>query len=112
MWNKQRRDEEPARSFTPSLSPIPPAASPAEPKKEAVTVSSLPTRSFEPERSGGSATIGKAVKINGQIHYGWAQVDIDAGFGVTTGSLDVTLIDYAYETVAGKSIKAGQKTGP
>jgi len=66
MWNKQRRDEEPARSFNPpSPSPNPPAAAPAEPKKEALTVS-MPSRSFEPDR-GSSATIGKAVRINGQI---------------------------------------------
>lgn len=31
-------------------------------------MSSMPNRSFEPEGRGGSATIGKAVKINGQIH--------------------------------------------
>jgi cytoskeletal protein CcmA (bactofilin family) len=28
----------------------------------------MPNRSFDPESRGGSATIGKAVKINGQIH--------------------------------------------
>jgi len=67
MWNKQRRDEEPARSFNPpSPSPNPPAAAPAEPKKEALTVS-MPSRSFEPDTRGSSATIGKAVRINGQI---------------------------------------------
>src|ERR1035437_4342743 len=68
MWNKQRRDDEPARPFTPS-GPTPPqaAAHPAEPRKETITVSSMPTRSFEPEKSAGSATIGKAVKINGQV---------------------------------------------
>jgi len=67
MWNKQRRDEEPARSFNPpSPSPNPPAAAPAEPKKEALTVS-MPSRSFDSDARGGSATIGKAVRINGQI---------------------------------------------
>jgi cytoskeletal protein CcmA (bactofilin family) len=67
MWNK-RRDEEPARPFNPT-GPIAPAAAPsfAEPKKEATTMSSLPT-GREPESRGGSATIGKAVKIIGQIH--------------------------------------------
>ena len=69
MWNK-KRDEEPVKPFSPS-SPIPaPAApvAPAETKKETITVSSMPNRSSEPESRGGSATIGKAVKINGQIH--------------------------------------------
>jgi cytoskeletal protein CcmA (bactofilin family) len=66
MWNK-RRDEEPARPFAPTGPSTPPAApSFAEPKKEATTMSNMPT-GREPER-GGSATIGKAVKINGQIH--------------------------------------------
>jgi cytoskeletal protein CcmA (bactofilin family) len=67
MWNK-RREEEPARPFIPT-GPIAPAAAAsfAEPKKEATTMSNLPT-GREPENRGGSATIGKAVKINGQIH--------------------------------------------
>ena len=68
MWNKQRREEEPARSFNPpSPSPNQPAAAPAEPNKEALTVS-MPSRSFEPDARGTSATIGKAVRVNGQIN--------------------------------------------
>src|SRR3954468_22567856 len=68
MWNK-RREDEPVRSFTPTGPSAPPAApSFAEPKKEATTMSSMPTGRFEPENRGGSATIGKAVKIIGQIH--------------------------------------------
>jgi cytoskeletal protein CcmA (bactofilin family) len=69
MWNKQRRDEEPAKPYAPSVSvPAPTAVTPAETKKETTTVSSMPSRSYDPDKSGGSATIGKAVKINGQIH--------------------------------------------
>ena len=70
MWNKQRREDEPARPFTPSgPNPAQTAAHPAaEPKKETTTVSSMPARGFEPPQSAGSATIGKAVRINGQIH--------------------------------------------
>ena len=73
MWNK-RRDEEPARPFTPpspSVAPTAPVApSSFEPKKETTTVSSMPVNRFEPESRGGgnSATIGKAVKIVGQIY--------------------------------------------
>ena len=69
MWNKQRRDDEPSRPFVPTApTPTPAAAAvPAEPKKEAFTVST-PTRSFEPEPRGSAATIGKAVRINGQIN--------------------------------------------
>src|SRR5438045_3791477 len=70
MWNK-RRDEEPARITNPpgpSISPAPVAPIPQETKKEAIPVSS-PAGRLEPEnRSGGSATIGKAVKIVGQIY--------------------------------------------
>src|SRR3954463_13188911 len=68
MWNK-RREEEPSKSFNPPGPTVPPAAAPsfAEPKKEAMTMSNLPS-GREPENRGGSATIGKAVKIVGQIH--------------------------------------------
>jgi cytoskeletal protein CcmA (bactofilin family) len=39
-----------------------------EPKKETTTMSSMPSGRYEPEARGSSATIGKAVKIIGQIH--------------------------------------------
>ena len=72
VWNKQRREEEPSGPFSAnSLRPAPPAL-PVETKKEATTLSSMssmPVGRMEPESSrGGSATIGKAVKINGQIY--------------------------------------------
>ncbi len=75
MWNT-RREEEPSRPSTPPA-PNPPPAPVApvapvsvEPKKENMPVSSMPVGRFEPESrsGGGSATIGKAVKIIGQIH--------------------------------------------
>ena len=71
VWNKQRREEEPSGPFSAnSLRPVPPAL-PVETKKEATTLSSMssmPVGRMEPESSrGGSATIGKAVKIAGQI---------------------------------------------
>jgi cytoskeletal protein CcmA (bactofilin family) len=67
MWNK-RRDEEPIRSYNPpSPAPTSVAPNPVELKKETTTVS-MPAGRFEPEPRGSSATIGKAVKINGQIH--------------------------------------------
>ena len=65
MWNK-RRDEEPSRPFTPP--PPPPfAPGPVEARKEAAPVSNAPVGRFDPEIRGGSASIGKAVKIVGQI---------------------------------------------
>jgi cytoskeletal protein CcmA (bactofilin family) len=68
MWNK-RRDEETPKSAVPTITPKP---APAEPnplpaKKEATpTMSSTPMRSPELDARG-AATIGKAVKVNGQI---------------------------------------------
>lgn len=76
MWNK-RREEEPQRPYTPPApAPAPAAVVPkptptpisVEPKKEATPVSSMPQPRFEPESRGGSATIGKAVRIVGQIY--------------------------------------------
>jgi len=69
MWNK-KRDEEPQRpSYTPPTPPASPtpAAHPIESRKE-TPVSSMPPARFEPEVRGGSATIGKAVKVVGQIY--------------------------------------------
>ena len=71
MWNKRREEEPPSRPLTPPApsAPAPMAPSPVEPKKESIPVSSMPAGRFEPETRGGgsSATIGKAVKIVGQI---------------------------------------------
>ncbi len=67
MWNKQRRDEEPPRPYTPPPPPPAPVApGTAEVRKESASVS-RPVGRFEPEPRGGPASIGKAVKISGQI---------------------------------------------
>ena len=74
MWNKRRDDEAP-KPYLPTAGglavparPAPVAPSPTEPKKEVTPVSSMPLRGSEPESRGGSATIGKAVKVVGQIY--------------------------------------------
>ncbi len=69
MWNK-KRDEEPPRTFTPPPpNPAPVAAPiPIEPKKEITPVSSSPMGKFDPPNSSSAATIGKAVKVVGQIY--------------------------------------------
>lgn len=72
MWNK-RREEEPQRPYAPSAPVSAPAVrnsypSTVEIKKEATPMSSMPQARFEPENRGGSAAVGKAVKIAGQIH--------------------------------------------
>jgi cytoskeletal protein CcmA (bactofilin family) len=65
MWNK-RKDEDPPRPYIPP-SPSPVAPGPIEVKKETTPVSSMPVPKHEPEVRGGPASIGKAVKIVGQI---------------------------------------------
>lgn len=69
MWNK-RREEEPVRPHPPQGTPAPATSMPpvsAEPKKEITPVSSMPQGRFEPLARENSASIGKAVKIVGQI---------------------------------------------
>jgi cytoskeletal protein CcmA (bactofilin family) len=61
MWNKR---EESPKPYNP---PAPVAPNPVEPRKESAPVSSMPTGRMESDKSGNSATIGKAVKIVGQI---------------------------------------------
>ena len=71
VWNKQRREEEPSGPFSANSLRSAPQAPPVETKKEATTLSSMssmPAGRTEPDTSrSGSATIGKAVKIVGQI---------------------------------------------
>jgi len=71
MWNKRREEETPKPYSPPSTGGAPASVTPnpVEVKKEATPVSSIPMGRTEPESSrGGSATIGKAVKIVGQIY--------------------------------------------
>ena len=75
MWNK-RRDEEPPKTFHPpapqgispiaASAPVPVTPNP-EMKKEITPVSSTPVGKFETENRGNAATIGKSVKVVGQI---------------------------------------------
>jgi cytoskeletal protein CcmA (bactofilin family) len=72
VWNKQRREEEPSGPLNTNTVRQAPFAPSVETKKEATTLSSMsnmPAGRMEPEMArGGSATIGKAVKIAGQIY--------------------------------------------
>jgi cytoskeletal protein CcmA (bactofilin family) len=62
MWNRKKDDEYPPKSAS-----APPAPSPAQSAKEQ-TMSSTPARSYDSiAGSGGSAAIGKAVMVKGQI---------------------------------------------
>jgi len=72
VWNKQRREEETSGPLNTNTIRPAPAAPAVETKKEGTTLSSMssmPVGRMEPEPArGGSATIGKAVKIAGQIY--------------------------------------------
>jgi hypothetical protein len=49
--------------------------------------------------------LGLKFVINGKIHYGWARLSVIAGSGTITAALTGS----AYETIPGKSIKAGRR---
>src|SRR5688572_26290331 len=64
MWNRKKDDEYPPKQANT------PAPSPAQPPKEVAQqpMSSMPMRNYDsPPAGGGSATIGKAVMVKGQI---------------------------------------------
>jgi len=72
MWNKRREDEPPKPFVPPASHPPSPVATPSAPsftesKKEAAPVSSTPSARFDADARSGMASIGKAVKIVGQI---------------------------------------------
>ena len=56
--------------------------------------------------------LGLRFQVNGLTHYGWARLTVllHCGRG-GCGSFVVTLTGYAYETIPGKSINAGQTSG-
>ena len=54
--------------------------------------------------------LGLKFKINGKTHYGWARLSVQISSDYR--QITATLTGYAYETIAGKSIKAGQTKGP
>lgn len=65
MWNRKKDDEHP-----PKPANVPPSApSSAQPAKEvSQSMSAMPVRNYDTAASGGSATIGKAVMVKGQIY--------------------------------------------
>ena len=54
--------------------------------------------------------LGLKFKINEKTHYGWARLSVQISSDYR--QITATLTGYAYETIAGKSIKAGQTKGP
>lgn len=51
--------------------------------------------------------LGLKFKIHGKVHYGWTRLSIE----YVNGSFTEPLTGYAYETIPGKSIIAGQTKG-
>jgi hypothetical protein len=51
--------------------------------------------------------LGLEFQINGQIHYGWAQVFVNAH----SNWMRTTVVGFAYETIPGQAIKTGQTSG-
>jgi cytoskeletal protein CcmA (bactofilin family) len=106
MWNKRRDEEPPKPIVPPRVVPAPPAAyspSPAVPhpgevKKEATTVTSTPVRTSEPESRAGAATIGKSVKVVGQI-FSKEDLYVDGTVEGTIEALDHKLIIGPHGTV-------------
>jgi len=54
--------------------------------------------------------LGLKFKIGGTTHYGWARLSVQVQGSKNTGNLKITgtLTGYAYETIPGKEINAGQ----
>ncbi len=54
--------------------------------------------------------LGLKFEIKGQVHYGWARLNESCNQDGERGSgVEALLTGYAYETIPGKAIKAGQK---
>lgn len=53
--------------------------------------------------------LGLVFDINGQAHYGWAELTVN--LSPRQGEIQTTLLGYAFNTVAGQSIMAGQTSG-
>jgi hypothetical protein len=56
--------------------------------------------------------LGLKFVISGEVHYGWARLSVTVGHERHFDDVSGTLTGYAYETVPGKPIIAGQITGP
>lgn len=55
----------------------------------------------------GSHYLGLAFSINGATHYGWARFRVTLGWRCNA---QITLTGYAYQTIAGEPIRAGETT--
>ena len=68
---------------------------------------------FGPFANTAQRYLGLKFQLNGKVHYGWARFSSIKASACNGGpAVSATLTGYAYETVAGKSIKAGQTEEP
>jgi hypothetical protein len=68
--------------------------------------SGISSRSDGPWKQAQSTYLGLKFSVNGQTHYGWARMTVNAKTGIVA-----TLTGYAYETIPNKPILAGQTSG-
>jgi hypothetical protein len=69
--------------------------------------SGISSHSDGPWKQAQSTYLGLKFSVNGQTHYGWARMTVNAKNGIVA-----TLTGYAYETIPNKPILAGQTSGP
>jgi|HubBroStandDraft_2_1064218.scaffolds.fasta_scaffold71618_2 hypothetical protein len=70
-------------------------------------LSGISSRSDGPWKQAQSTYLGLKFSVNGETHYGWARMTVNAKTGIVA-----TLTGYAYETIPNKPILAGQTSGP
>jgi hypothetical protein len=74
-----------------------------------VTPSSTPnTRGYGPWAAATKRYLGLKFVIQGQIHFGWARLNVKA----QAGGVVAVLTGYAYETIPNKPIITGKTKGP
>jgi hypothetical protein len=56
--------------------------------------------------------LGLKFVVDGEVHYGWARLSVTLGHHRQFDDVSGTLTGYAYETIPGKPIIAGQTSGP
>lgn len=67
---------------------------------------------FDSWNNANNRYLGLRFQINGEIHFGWARFNVRFHGGAPKDrTFEAQLTGYAYETVAGKAIRAGQTVG-
>jgi hypothetical protein len=61
-----------------------------------------------PFANAGDRFLGLKFTLNGETHYGWALIRVGAGLVGKHATINASLLGYAYDTVAGQAIGAGQ----